>query len=429
MKFAVALFLFAFAFSAFAEPPGRVGRISIAEGDVRFARDSGESAEAVINTPVTSGDSLRTGAASRAEIQIGSATLHLGENSRLHFTRLGDDAVRVYLIEGAMIARVRDTSSSFELSAPRLIVSFPSPGIYRVDVEDGVTGISVREGAAEVTRSTGERFSVARNESARVAARERHSIRYIAARDRLDEWSNTRQKLEENAISSRYLSRELTGYQDLDQYGEWEETIEYGPVWMPYAVSSGWAPYRYGHWSFVHPWGWTWIDHAPWGFAPFHYGRWVHRHKVWCWVPGPFVKRPHFAPALVTFGHGHKHHEVPKVWQPLPPDWKHTRVKSGMSRHAMTREKPAGFATASSQPNLHQPASRHRFPSLDAASRIDSRERTRVESGRIIPENFGRMRPAPLPRAHHAPSEASKAFAFTSVPAPRNHTSRGVPVR
>jgi hypothetical protein len=23
------------------------------------------------------------------------------------------------------------------------------------------------------------------------------------------------------------------------------------------------------------PWGWTWVDNAPWGFAPFHYGRWV----------------------------------------------------------------------------------------------------------------------------------------------------------
>ena len=23
------------------------------------------------------------------------------------------------------------------------------------------------------------------------------------------------------------------------------------------------------------PWGWTWVDDAPWGFAPFHYGRWV----------------------------------------------------------------------------------------------------------------------------------------------------------
>ena len=38
---------------------------------------------------------------------------------------------------------------------------------------------------------------------------------------------------------------------------------------------AGWAPYRYGHWTWVSPWGWTWVDDAPWGFAPFHYGRWV----------------------------------------------------------------------------------------------------------------------------------------------------------
>jgi hypothetical protein len=49
----------------------------------------------------------------------------------------------------------------------------------------------------------------------------------------------------------------------------------------------------------VRPWGWTWVDDAPWGFAPFHYGRWVYRRDVWCWVPGTYVARPVYAPALV----------------------------------------------------------------------------------------------------------------------------------
>src|SRR5207244_2091977 len=69
----------------------------------------------------------------------------------------------------------------------------------------------------------------------------------------------------------------------------------------PRTVATGWAPYRYGHWAWVEPWGWTWIDDAPWGFAPFHYGRWVYVGNGWAWVPGRVVARPVYAPALVVF--------------------------------------------------------------------------------------------------------------------------------
>ena len=47
--------------------------------------------------------------------------------------------------------------------------------------------------------------------------------------------------------------------------------------------------------------GWTWIDYAPWGFAPFPYGRWAHHHGGWYWVPGAYIARPIYAPALVAF--------------------------------------------------------------------------------------------------------------------------------
>src|SRR5207245_1389824 len=72
-------------------------------------------------------------------------------------------------------------------------------------------------------------------------------------------------------------------------------------VWVPRSMIVGWAPYRYGHWAWVDPWGWTWIDDAPWGFAPFHYGRWVYVDGGWGWVPGHVVARPVYAPALVAF--------------------------------------------------------------------------------------------------------------------------------
>ena len=93
----------------------------------------------------------------------------------------------------------------------------------------------------------------------------------------------------------------MTGSQDLDTYGAWQTAPDYGPVWVPTGVAVGWAPYRYGHWVWMAPWGWTWVEDEPWGFAPFHYGRWVFVGGAWGWVPGPVGVRPVYAPALVAW--------------------------------------------------------------------------------------------------------------------------------
>jgi hypothetical protein len=93
----------------------------------------------------------------------------------------------------------------------------------------------------------------------------------------------------------------MTGYEDLDAYGAWREMPEYGWCWAPARVAVGWAPYRFGHWVWIAPWGWTWVDDEPWGFAPFHYGRWAYHRSVWMWVPGPIHVRPVYAPALVAW--------------------------------------------------------------------------------------------------------------------------------
>ena len=93
----------------------------------------------------------------------------------------------------------------------------------------------------------------------------------------------------------------MIGCEDLDWYGSWSMSVEYGPIWTPKSLPTGWAPYRYGHWAWVGPWGWTWIDDMAWGFAPFHYGRWALMRGAWVWVPGASARRPVYAPALVVF--------------------------------------------------------------------------------------------------------------------------------
>jgi uncharacterized protein YkuJ len=109
----------------------------------------------------------------------------------------------------------------------------------------------------------------------------------------------------------------VVGAQDLNQYGDWEQDDDYGTVWYPTTVAADWAPYRFGHWAWIGPWGWTWVDSLPWGFAPYHYGRWVHLRNRWGWIPCPPRTRPVYAPALVAFvgiGRG-----GPVGWFPLGP--------------------------------------------------------------------------------------------------------------
>src|ERR1041385_124882 len=72
-------------------------------------------------------------------------------------------------------------------------------------------------------------------------------------------------------------------------------------VRTPSDVDIGGAPYSYGYWSYIGPWGWTWVGYEPWGFAPYHYGRWAFIGSRWGWCPGPYYARPIYGPAFVGF--------------------------------------------------------------------------------------------------------------------------------
>jgi len=124
----------------------------------------------------------------------------------------------------------------------------------------------------------------------------------------------------------QYVSADVTGYEDLAAYGSWSNDPQYGEVWSPNAPPAGWEPYRTGHWSYVAPWGWTWIDSQPWGYAPYHYGRWARREDRWYWVPPQRNERAVYAPALVAFVGGlelgvllGEQRSGPVGWFPLGP--------------------------------------------------------------------------------------------------------------
>ena len=312
------------------DPPGRVGRLNYSQGSVSF-RPAGEDdwVTAVPNRPMVSGDDLWADENSRAEVHVGSAAIRLGSKTGITFLALDDRTTQIRLAQGSLILRVRhiDDDDAYEVDTPNTAFTLLQPGEYRVDVsEDGSQTITtVWHGRGRVTGG-GLTYTVVANQSATFTGNEDHldyDLGQLPRRDDFDKWAFDRDEREDRADSANYVSREMTGYEDLDEYGDWNYVAGYGPCWRPRAIVAGWAPYRYGHWAYVGPWGWTWVEDEPWGFAPFHYGRWAFVTGGWYWVPGPVVVRPVWAPALVAFvGGGPGFHFSVGVgvgWFPLAP--------------------------------------------------------------------------------------------------------------
>jgi hypothetical protein len=302
-------FLFASSSPALADddPPGRVARLNYIQGSLSF-QPGGETdwTQANPNRPLTIGDNLWADRNSRGELHIGSSTIRIGSETGITFLNLDDRTVQIQLAQGSLNVHVRrlEGGDAFEIDTPNLAFTLERAGDYRVDVDPNgnATSITVRQGEGEATGG-GSEYHMDTGDQANFSGTD--SLTYDGGQagrfDEFDNWCHSRDDREERSESARYVSRDVIGYDDLDENGEWRDVPDYGHVWFPTHVVAGWAPYRYGHWVWVAPWGWTWVEDEPWGFAPFHYGRWAEVGGGWCWVPGPVVVRPVYAPALVVF--------------------------------------------------------------------------------------------------------------------------------
>jgi FecR protein len=289
------------------DPPGRVARLSDAEGSVSLQPQGVQDwTAAMLNRPLTTGDRLWSDQNSRAELDLGAAVIRLGNNTGFAFLNLDDRTAQMQLATGTIIVRVRDMQAgdNYEVDTPNVALSLQQPGEYRVEVNDrgDATVIKVSEGAALAAGGGGQTVAISAQEL--LTATGTGTLAYDSAPlggpDDFDNWSSARDRQVEDSASGEYVASDVPGTQDLDDNGQWQQTPEYGYVWMPTTVAD-WVPYRYGQWVWISPWGWTWVDDAPWGYAPFHYGRWVQWNNGWAWVPGPRRARPVYGPALVAW--------------------------------------------------------------------------------------------------------------------------------
>src|SRR5467141_2936791 len=314
LALAVALFVPQRAAADDDDPPSRVARLSYTHGNVSFEpAGTDDWVSAVVNRPMTTGDKLWSDNGGRAELHLGTAAIRLSSNTGFSFLNLDDRTTQIRLTEGAINVRVRrlDPDETFEIDTPNLAFSILREGNYKIDVNEAgdTTIVTVRNGQGEVTGG-GSAYTIHSGETGTFAGIDQLDADFQSYRgydDDFDRFCFDRDRREDRSESSRYVSSDVIGYEDLDDYGGWRSVPEYGTVWFPYTTIVGWAPYRYGHWAWISPWGWTWVDDAPWGFAPFHYGRWVTVGGVWGWVPcaprvvGVAYVRPVYAPVLVAW--------------------------------------------------------------------------------------------------------------------------------
>lgn len=339
---------FLFAGNAFAvvfddeipEVTARVARISFVRGEAQIRRaDSTDWERITQNLPLVDGDEIATSRDSRLEIQFNSQNyLRLAENSYLKVVTLKDEGIAVSLPQGTLSLRVLEFDKErafFEIDAPQTTVAVQKAGMYRIEAGDQ-NNKQVRVAATDFGEariySENSGFTLKNGRSARIYLDGNFAGEWEtgdAARfaDEFDSWVLQRDatiaKRLQNAYYDKYYDRDIYGAEDLNDYGEWIYSRKYGYVWRPYRTStasySDWSPYRYGHWRWIPPYGWTWINDEPWGWATYHHGRWIWDDNGWIWTPYGLYRqrRSWWQPAYVvlTTWNGSI------CWFPLPYDY------------------------------------------------------------------------------------------------------------
>ena len=295
------------------ELPAFAGSLNALAGDVSwYDRDSGDWIDArqqsLRNWPLAAGDRLRTGSDGRAELHLGSSTVRLGAEVELTLQRLDEQGVVLWLQSGSLALRLIDplpgSPPSVELTTIEGRWLPTTPGSYRFDRQP-----KANTPATQATVWRGELRFIGRDSALSIPVGRRADLwldpvngvtRYAWAaldRDAFADWVSRDDRLDDASRTARHVPPSMSGWQQLDRHGDWLTHPELGEVWQPRTVAPGWAPFHEGRWAWVAPWGWTWIDAAPWGFAPFHYGSWVMWQGRWCWSPGPRNLPVRYAPA------------------------------------------------------------------------------------------------------------------------------------
>jgi hypothetical protein len=293
-----------------------------------------EPEAAVINLPVGPGDTVRTTAERRVEIQFDTGTIvrldfatalrvetilarSLSQLDQLSVMTL--DRGRIYIQY-----REYDRKEMFQVLTSNAAVRLKHNSVALIALgPDGATEAQVKYGRGRVLFGPDERSLDERavQKGERLIVLADHQAELATAID------GTAFELWNNEVNAHYwkLRGGLNAQSALpkpvqrltpavfyfaqtygSRWGEWLWDELYGYVWRPYidngAYPGGWQPYYYGQWASYGS-QMFWIPGEPWGWIPYHLGVWHWSKKIgWVWLPGSM-----FAPAWATwdFYHGY----------------------------------------------------------------------------------------------------------------------------
>jgi hypothetical protein len=413
----------------------RYARLGEFDGTVEVqlgAADAWMAAER--NLPLPEGAWLRTGPASRVEVEFDDGVVwRLGPDSQgeiSDYTRLstGQRVTLVSLDHGlAWITGQARDKDSVMLAAPGMQVTLTRPARVRVAAREDASLVWVLAGTARFSSPAAE-LELVQGQMTRVEpdTPARFSLERETLDTDMDRWSGARDEALANP-AARLRVIERYGLADLDSAGVWVESAELGSVWKPKAAEE-WAPFQKGRWRWYGALGYTWVSDDAWGWLPYHYGRWTHRQGLgWVWSPNLTQV---FKPGDVYWMRGaHR-----AGWGALAPGERFTPAPDTLPQQycatcttfaayeegAQTID-PAGLAERPKEP-LKAMAFTAALPSpAFEASRLDAlRPATRAGSTRILPELQGvTYEGDDLPTApQQEEAESTSAPATAPAPAP-----------
>ena len=292
------------------DPPALAGRLAAITGAVSFhAAGETQWSAAALNYPVTNGEAFWTEPQAGATLEIADDRLVMADSTEIDITALDQSQLAATEAQGAVFLQLDslEPGQVVSFNTPRGTVQISAVGRYEIVAGDtnDATAVTVVEGAAHITGSNLS-LDIGPQQTATVGGSD--VLQGNVGPMQQDAFLQAQLNLRPRRIASTAPRqvRYMTGAADLQEYGSYTQNAQYGQVWYPNDVATNWAPYRDGHWAYVQPWGWTWVDNARWGFAPFHYGRWVQVENRWGWVAGGGEAGyesayPVYSPALVSF--------------------------------------------------------------------------------------------------------------------------------
>jgi len=287
----------------------RIVRLSLVQGDVRFARDAhgadplADSSVAweagQLNLPIRQGYIIATDNG-RAEVEFeNGAMAFLAANTVLEFYDLsleeGAKTTRLVLRQGSASFYVNPGGGDyFSVTGGDFTVEAASRTEFRLDNYDDGSNVNVSKGRVTVLRKGGN-TALAKGQSLSIKAGDESSL--VVGRssdnDDFDRWVSGRidsvNIATNTAMQYNSNSGYTSGFSDLGMYGSFSPIGGYGYGWRPYGVGFGWCPFDNGGWFFDPVFGWSFIGSQPWGWLPFHFGSWLFEPGLgWVWLPGAF---------------------------------------------------------------------------------------------------------------------------------------------